>query len=60
MAKYEIPHYDAESYIRMFSESIIGYIEENDKEKICQMFIGDFRKRTESKFDEVIKRIIIA
>lgn len=56
MAKYEIPHYDAESYIRMFSESIIGYIEENDKEKTCQMFIGDFRKRTESKFDEVIKK----
>ena len=29
MAKHEIPPYDAEEYIRMFSQSIIGYIEEH-------------------------------
>ena len=55
MAKYEIPPYDAEEYIRMFSQSIIGYIEEHDKEKTFEMFIGDFRKSTESKFEEVLK-----
>lgn len=55
MAKHEIPPYDAEEYIRMFSQSIIGYIEEHDKEKALEMFIGDFRKSTESKFEEVLK-----
>ena len=44
MAKYEIPPYDAEEYIRTFSQSIIGYIEEHDKEKTLEMFIADFRK----------------
>lgn len=56
MAKHEIPPYDAEEYIRMFSQSIIGYIEEHNKEKTLEMFIGDFRKETESRFDEVIKK----
>ena len=56
MAKYEIPPYDAEEYIRMFAQSIIGYIEEHNKEKTLEMFIGDFRKETESRFDEVIKK----
>lgn len=55
MAKHEIPPYDAEEYIRVFSQSIIGYIEEHDKEKTFEMFIGDFRKGTESKFEEVLK-----
>lgn len=56
MARYEIPPYDAESYIKMFSQSIIDYIEANDKEKTFEMFIGDFKRDTELKFDEVIKR----
>ena len=55
MAKHEFPPCDAEEYIRIFSQSIIGYIEEHDKEKTLEMFIGDFRKGTESKFEEVLK-----
>lgn len=62
MAKNDIPPYDAEEYIRIFSQSIISYIEEHDKEKTFEMFIGDFIKGTESKFDEVLKnqRLIIS
>ena len=56
MAKHEISPRDAESYIRMFSESIISYIEENDKEKAYEMFIGDFRRGTEQRFGEVISK----
>lgn len=55
MAKHDIPPYDAEEYIRMFSQSIISYIEEHDKDKTLEMFVGDFRKSTESKFEEVLK-----
>lgn len=55
MAKHDIPPNDSEEYIRMFSQSIISYVEEHDKEKTFEMFIGDFRKSTESKFEEVLK-----
>ena len=64
MICYEIPAMEAETYIHHFIQVIINYLEENDREKTLEMFLGTLKEESEkhfylleSKLELVIKQI---
>lgn len=50
MMKYEIPKFEAETYIHHFMQVIIKYIEESDSDKYLEMFLGELRENINSQF----------
>jgi len=49
MLRYEVPPMQAETYINHFSQMIIKYLEENDREKTLEMFLGEWRREQEER-----------
>ena len=50
MMSYEIPIMEAETYINHFMQVIITYLEENDRDKALEMFLGDMKKEIGAYF----------
>lgn len=57
LIRYEIPVRDAETYIHHFSQVIINYLMENDRDKTLEMYLGSWRNEEEQKFNAIDSKL---
>ena len=57
MISYEVSTTQAETYIHYFSQMIITYLEENDSDKILEIYLGEWRREEAERFDKIEKGI---
>ena len=59
MLSYEVPIEQAETYIHYFSQIIVNHLEENDTDKILEMYLGQWKKEEAERFDKIEKGIAL-
>ncbi len=57
LIRYEISVRDAETYIHHFSQVIINYLMENDRDKTLEMYLGSWRNEEELKFNAIDSKL---